>query len=359
MLAHRGCRCYGNWYGRKCELYKNSGTTSQMWLERDCVIFPGGICLCHHSQSQTKCEQVHQNHKVTSHTHRTTSSSKLAMTTNKPNPIVYLTTKHSAILAPSVTSSTTTAKFSAAASASTTPAAPLPSSFKVTTSTVPATSRAMTSKSTAASTKATPTTTIPTTAPVTSVFVPTISNSTRVSVQNVSTSIVTTTITLPPSSQSTSTKPAKIQNTPSVSSNGKTVLPPTKLPSVTSVLPSVSTNPPPKTLPPVSTVCAVCSGPAFLCEKLYAPTECHPPNNYCINTIVNHKDGSKSVNRTCGNFDTCYREWFLGSSDNDKCRKLSASDEQRLDFQCTFCCVEDNCNTPLHPSDRTLYKPTK
>ncbi|XP_045182702.2 uncharacterized protein LOC123541342 isoform X1 [Mercenaria mercenaria] len=49
----------------------------------------------------------------------------------------------------------------------------------------------------------------------------------------------------------------------------------------------------PKTLPPVTTTCAVCAGPKFLCEKLYAPTPCPPPNNYCINTITNHKDGTK------------------------------------------------------------------
>ncbi|XP_053381712.1 uncharacterized protein LOC123541342 isoform X2 [Mercenaria mercenaria] len=41
------------------------------------------------------------------------------------------------------------------------------------------------------------------------------------------------------------------------------------------------------------TTCAVCAGPKFLCEKLYAPTPCPPPNNYCINTITNHKDGTK------------------------------------------------------------------
>ncbi|XP_053380418.1 uncharacterized protein LOC123539868 isoform X2 [Mercenaria mercenaria] len=120
---------------------------------------------------------------------------------------------------------------------------------------------------------------------------------------------------------------------------------------------AASTSPPPKTLPPTTTTCAVCAGPKFLCEKLYAPTPCPPPNNYCINTIKNHKDGTKAVDRACGSFDTCYREWFLGSSDNDKCRKLSDNDEQRLDFQCTFCCIKDNCNNPLHPSDDTLYKP--
>ncbi|XP_060587561.1 uncharacterized protein LOC132743067 [Ruditapes philippinarum] len=104
-------------------------------------------------------------------------------------------------------------------------------------------------------------------------------------------------------------------------------------------------------------MCAVCSGPKFLCEKLFAPTPCAPPNNYCINSITNHLDGTKTVERSCGNFDTCYREWFEGSSDDDKCRDFDGNDQQFLDFHCTFCCTTDNCNTPLHPSQDSLYKP--
>ncbi|XP_060580582.1 uncharacterized protein LOC132737333 isoform X1 [Ruditapes philippinarum] len=117
-----------------------------------------------------------------------------------------------------------------------------------------------------------------------------------------------------------------------------------------------TTSKQPWTKPPVTTMCAVCSGPKFLCEKLFAHTPCSPPNNYCINKIINHLDGTKTVERSCGNFSTCYREWYLGSSDSDTCRAFHEDDPLYLDFECTYCCVSDNCNFPLHPSGDTLYK---
>jgi len=58
----------------------------------------------------------------------------------------------------------------------------------------------------------------------------------------------------------------------------------------------------------------------------------------------------------CGNFDTCYHEWWQGTSDEDKCDDLSIGN-QKVDFQCTFCCTKDNCNIQVRPSDDTLYKP--
>ena len=57
----------------------------------------------------------------------------------------------------------------------------------------------------------------------------------------------------------------------------------------------------------------------------------------------------------CGNFDTCYREWWQGTSDEDKCDDLSIW-SQKIDFHCTFCCTKDNCNIPVRPSDDTLYR---
>ena len=58
----------------------------------------------------------------------------------------------------------------------------------------------------------------------------------------------------------------------------------------------------------------------------------------------------------CGNFDTCYREWFQGTSDYDKCDTVSEDNFQKLDFQCTFCCVENNCNADIRPAESTLYQ---
>ncbi|KAH3708408.1 hypothetical protein DPMN_067858 [Dreissena polymorpha] len=154
-----------------------------------------------------------------------------------------------------------------------------------------------------------------------------------------------TAITL--STSTTSVKP--------ISSTGKINTTPTLLatPQATRVAPT--TEPPPFKLGSLTTHCHQCSGPIQICEQIHFSKPCLAPNNYCINRITNHLDGTKTVNRTCGNFDTCYRDWYLGTSDEDKCDVIK--NNQHVDFQCTFCCIHDDCNVPLRPDDNNLYKP--
>ncbi|XP_060555370.1 mucin-2-like [Ruditapes philippinarum] len=135
------------------------------------------------------------------------------------------------------------------------------------------------------------------------------------------------------------------------STNSQTVAP---TPSPTKT--TTTTQKQPHTPTPAAVTCNVCAGPEFLCEKLFAPQTCSPPNNYCINKLTNHIDGTRMVTRHCGNFDTCYREWFLGSSDSDKCRNFEDNNIITLDFDCTYCCTSDNCNKPIKPLDKDLYK---
>ncbi|XP_060569181.1 mucin-2-like isoform X2 [Ruditapes philippinarum] len=118
-----------------------------------------------------------------------------------------------------------------------------------------------------------------------------------------------------------------------------------------------STKKSPFTISPSKSIrCKVCSGPDFLCEKLYTDQDCVYPNNYCLNTVRNYLNGTRSVNRRCDNFQNCYRNWFLGSSDVDKCRRYDERQIVTLEFDCTFCCIQDGCNKPLRPTDETLYK---
>lgn len=112
----------------------------------------------------------------------------------------------------------------------------------------------------------------------------------------------------------------------------------------------------PYTIPPKTTNCAKSAGPEIQCENLYQIQPCEYPDNYCINTIVNHADGTRRVIRGCGNFDTCYKDWFLGSSDIDKCRLFDENRILTLKFDCTFCCIKDGCNVPLRPASDTMYK---
>ena len=86
-------------------------------------------------------------------------------------------------------------------------------------------------------------------------------------------------------------------------------------------------------------------------------TTCTAPNNFCFTFIDNHEDGTKTVQRSCGNFARAYREWWQGTSDDDKCRER-IDVEQKLDFTCTFACEKDNCNQSgrsLRPDDDALY----
>jgi type IV pilus assembly protein PilA len=104
--------------------------------------------------------------------------------------------------------------------------------------------------------------------------------------------------------------------------------------------------------------CHVCD-PSMpeLCEVVTVETTCTAPNNFCFTFIDNHEDGSKTVQRSCGNFARAYREWWQGTSDDDKCRER-IDVEQKLDFTCTFACEKDNCNQSgrsLRPDDDALY----
>ena len=119
------------------------------------------------------------------------------------------------------------------------------------------------------------------------------------------------------------------------------------------------------------TYCSQCAGPEILCEKLYATVKCPRDKPYCINKIVNNQDGTRSVWRGCGDFDQqCYKDWYLGTSDIDKCRLYDENNFVTLKFDCTFCCYkrdsngnpipsvesDDPCNVPLKPSASYLFK---
>jgi len=111
-----------------------------------------------------------------------------------------------------------------------------------------------------------------------------------------------------------------------------------------------------------------CVGPPALCEKLYQPVECPDDKPYCINKIINRSDGTRGVWRGCGNYDTCYKDWFLGSSDIDKCRLFNQDNFITLKFDCTFCCYGQDkygkplgdpnivCNQELKPPDEYIYR---
>ena len=104
-----------------------------------------------------------------------------------------------------------------------------------------------------------------------------------------------------------------------------------------------------------------CSGPTFLCGQLYAKRATPCPANSLPGAYVHNKlDGTKEVQYGCIGINTaiaspaapalssqtCAYDWFDQASKDDKCTKLSLGDQQYLDFECTYCCVGSECNTP-------------
>ncbi|KAH3708409.1 hypothetical protein DPMN_067859, partial [Dreissena polymorpha] len=221
--------------------------------------------------------------------------------------------------------------------------APITNTQRTTTATPPTTST-RTTPTTTPTTTATTTTTTPasTTTFTTSTLNPTLTSASGTLAATTLSPTTTTTATTPaPTTTSTTTTP---KTTPITTEQPTTIAPATQ-----------TTEAPPFQLGTESTKCHQCTGPIQICEQIHFSKPCLYPNNYCINHITNHLDGTKTVNRTCGNFDTCYREWYLGTSDEDKCDVIK--NNQHVDFQCTFCCIKNDCNVPLRPAEDSLYKP--
>jgi len=102
--------------------------------------------------------------------------------------------------------------------------------------------------------------------------------------------------------------------------------------------------------------CQQCTGPAQICEQIHFPTTCKWPNNVCGMHITNRLDGTKTVIRGCASNEFSYREWYLGTSDEDKCDVIK--NNQHVAFQCSFACTKKDCNSGLRPPENSLWHRT-
>ncbi len=98
------------------------------------------------------------------------------------------------------------------------------------------------------------------------------------------------------------------------------------------------------------TQCNVCAGPPEACELAYYSDSCKYPTNYCLNHITNLADGNRLVERKCATVKEVYNNWYLGSSDDDKCRQLNGNSVLTYRFECSYGCVTDDCNADIHPT---------
>lgn len=60
----------------------------------------------------------------------------------------------------------------------------------------------------------------------------------------------------------------------------------------------------------------------------------------------------------CGTHEECFRDWWRGSSDNDKCTGYDDTQTVNNAIHCVFCCDKNLCNEPTVPLKDDLYKPT-
>ncbi|XP_021340331.1 uncharacterized protein LOC110441493 isoform X2 [Mizuhopecten yessoensis] len=123
----------------------------------------------------------------------------------------------------------------------------------------------------------------------------------------------------------------------------------------TTLTPSTTTTvsqPTPKPTRPTS--CNLCNGPPFICEDRYIAHQCQSVDQqFCVTTIHNNDDGTRSVFRSCATETDC--RGANRSSDDRRCRDYDPSNLYLDDFRCSWCCNTALCNTGTVPSD--LYSP--
>lgn len=97
-----------------------------------------------------------------------------------------------------------------------------------------------------------------------------------------------------------------------------------------------------------------CAGPPEACEVAVYEDECPESAPFALNKVTNLADGTKLVERKCATREECYNEWWLGCSDDDKCRNFDPNSFYTYYFECSFCCTGNNCNSDLKPSKNSL-----
>jgi prepilin-type N-terminal cleavage/methylation domain-containing protein len=93
--------------------------------------------------------------------------------------------------------------------------------------------------------------------------------------------------------------------------------------------------------------------PGIPCEQLTEEVVCDENAPFAMNILHNNDDGSRTVDRKCATEDECHSEWWLGTSDVDKCRRFNDNSVMTLKFDCTWCCTGKNCNAGVKPPRNT------
>ncbi|XP_067660923.1 threonine-rich protein-like [Haliotis asinina] len=113
---------------------------------------------------------------------------------------------------------------------------------------------------------------------------------------------------------------------------------------------------PQTTTGPTGVMCATCSGPMCGYSPIQPVVQCPDDAPYCMNSVANHLDASKTITKACATVKDCRSKWWHQTSDRSECTGLNVAVPVNDEFTCNFCCVKDDCNKPVVPALDSLFR---
>lgn len=160
----------------------------------------------------------------------------------------------------------------------------------------------------------------------------------------------------------TTTTPTRTTTTPTTTTTTSTAThishtTTTDMPTTTPTMPTTTTTPS-TTMPVANNSCNLCNGmPIYICEEYFSPMKCEAGQYFCMNDLVNHKDGSRTLDRRCVTEKECRTQWWDDTSNRQECANYDPNRYVAESFSCSFCCTGSLCNNNIVPDASTLYRP--
>ncbi|XP_060083884.1 uncharacterized protein LOC132563140 [Ylistrum balloti] len=134
---------------------------------------------------------------------------------------------------------------------------------------------------------------------------------------------------------------------------------------------SITTSPVPSVVDPVSQT--ITTSQTFSATSEIAYTSCYSCNetdckadglktcavgkNYCMNTIIQKRNGAREFSRECVGEEECYDKWWIQSMNNPVCLDMYNNEKgpSNQPVVCHFCCKGPSCNHAARIEDYKLY----
>ncbi|XP_048750656.2 uncharacterized protein LOC125662472 [Ostrea edulis] len=162
----------------------------------------------------------------------------------------------------------------------------------------------------------------------------------------------TTKLFIPQSTLTTTTQKPTTSTTTTSTITTTTQKPTTSTTTTSTAKPTTATTIESTTAPPP--MCHTCSNVTCTGADLQ---ECNTGSEYCMNTMTQTRDGSRTISRRCVSENECYNKWWIVSADNPSCLSKTNTPTGKLDnpIECNFCCKGAGCNKLMRIPDNLLY----